>query len=57
MTDTTLTLHLCELYHIANVAVGYRRYNRLVWAAKAYAKESGLTEIAAYKAITQAIAN
>jgi len=56
MTDI-LTLHLCELYHIANVAVGHKRYDRLVWAADTYAKESGLTKTAAYKAITQAIAN
>lgn len=51
----TLTRHLCDLYHIANIAIGHKRYDRLVWAAKVYAKESGCTTTAAYKAIERAL--
>ncbi|KKL96937.1 hypothetical protein LCGC14_1839460 [marine sediment metagenome] len=56
MTDK-LTLHLCDLYQIANVAVGYKRYDRLIWVANVYAKESGLTSTAAYKAIERAVSS
>lgn len=47
---------LVNLYHLAKVPVGPRRYRRMLWAARAFAKaHPGVTEVQAYKRLDKAI--
>ena len=44
---------LVNLYHLARVAVGDERHDRMIWAARQYALETGIAEIRAYKALSR----
>ncbi len=53
--DDTTRRELCELYHTARVALDApSRYERLVWAAREYARKYGVTPVNAYNLANQA---
>lgn len=47
---------LVNLYHLARVAVGDKRHDRMIWAARQYALETGIAEGRAYKALDRLLA-
>ena len=48
-------VELVALYHMAKVAIGGYRYERMCWAADKFAKEHDVKPIQAYKALDYAL--
>jgi hypothetical protein len=46
---------LANLYHLAQTAVGYKRHDRMKWAAAQYAKKHGISNTKAYLMVERAI--
>ncbi len=55
-----MVAELVNLYHLARTALagqGDTRHARMIWASRAYAKEHGTNETAAYKTLSRALEN
>lgn len=50
------SVELINLYHLAQTPVGYKRYDRMIWASNEYAKIHEVSPLKTYQALEQALA-